>query len=735
MIFINEENKEFHIQNKNASYIINIMENGQLGHLYYGKKIKHRNNFSHFFAKPKYGVGIIAHTEENLAFSLEYYKQEYPSYGSTDFRKPAIKILQKNGSRITNFVYDSYTLIKGKPKLNGLPSSYVMDENEAETLEIKLVDKEINCSLYLTYTTYNKRGVFTRNARVENNGNDEIELENIMSMSIDFPDYDFDMIHLSGAWGRERFVKERSLEKGIQYIDSTRGTSSAHNNPFVALKRKNTDEMQGEVYGFSLVYSGNFICQVEVDHFDVSRVTVGINHFDFSWKLGENEIFQTPEAIMVYSNEGMNGMSDIFHRLTRERIVRGKHQYEERPVLINNWEATYFYFDENKLLDIVKEASKLGFELFVLDDGWFGNRNDDKTSLGDWFVNENKLVDGLKGLSKKIEKENMKFGIWVEMEMISKQSRLYEKNPNWVLGVENRKLSQGRNQYILDLTNKEVRDYIIKCLSEIIEEGNISYIKWDMNRNMTEIPYKTSVHEYMLGLYEILEEIISKYPDVLFESCASGGGRFDLGMIHYMPQVWTSDNTDSIDRLKIQYGTSYVYPLITTGAHVSEIPNHQTARITPMDTRNNVAYFGNFGYELDITKYSVEKKEQIKSYISFYKENRKLFQFGKFIRLKSPFKSNNVAWMVISKNKDEAIVGYYEILADTNPGYNKKIKLYGLDENTLYNVNYNDRMYEACGDELMNVGVVFDQPDRYYSYNTETLDFSSKIIKIIKINN
>lgn len=730
MIYINEKNREFHLQNKNSSYIFYVMENGQLGQLYYGKKIKHRDDFSHFFKKPKYGVGIIAHTKENPAFSLEYYKQEYPSYGTSDFRKPAIKLLQKNASRISNFTYDSHKIIEGKPKLNGLPSSYVEDNKESITLEIKLVDKTINCNLFLSYTTFCEREVFARNARLENMGEEEIIIENLMSLSIDFPDYDYEMLHLSGAWGRERHIKERTLEKGVQYIDSTRGASSAQQNPFMAIKRKNTTENQGEVYGFSLVYSGNFIAQAEVDHFDVTRITMGINPFDFSWTLNKGESFQSPEAIMVYSQEGLNGMSQSFHRLLRERIARGFWRDRERPVLINNWEATYFDFDEEKLVAIAKEASKLGFELFVLDDGWFGERNGDNSSLGDWFVNKKKLPNGLEGLSKKIQEENMKLGLWFEPEMISENSWLFRKNPSWLLGVGNRNLSLGRNQYILDLTKEEVRAYIVEELSKRLKEGNISYVKWDMNRNMTEIPSKESAHKYILGLYEILESLTSKFPQVLFESCASGGGRFDLGMLYYMPQTWASDNTDAIDRLKIQYGTSLVFPPVTMGAHVSDIPNHQTARSTSLDIRNKVAYFGNFGYELDITKYTQESKEEVRNFVNFYKENRKLLQFGHFIRLQSPFTSNYCAWMTVSKDKSEAIVGYYEILGDTNSEYNKKIKLFGLEENYLYSVN---NEYEAYGDELMNMGIVFEQPDRYYSYHAKSRDFTSKIFKIKKI--
>ena len=532
-------------------------------------------------------------------------------------------------------------------------------------------------------------------------------------------------------WGRERHIKTRNLEKGCQYIDSTRGSSSAHQNPFVALKRKNTNEHSGEVFGFSLVYSGNFLAHIEVDHFDSSRVTMGINPFDFSWELNKDDIFQSPEAIMVYSDNGLNDMSHEYHSLFRERLVRGIWRDKERPILINNWEATYFDFNEDKLMKIVEESSKLGFELFVLDDGWFGERNGDDSSLGDWFVNKKKLPNGLSGLQEKISKYNMKFGLWFEPEMISEKSELFKKNPHWVLGVKDRTLSLGRNQYVLDLSLEEVQSYIIEIVGERIKEGKISYIKWDMNRNMTEITDKSKAHKYILGLYKILEILTANFPEVLFESCASGGNRFDPGMLYYMQQTWTSDDTDAIERLKIQYGTSIVYPTITMGAHVSDVANHQTARITSLDIRNKVAFFGNFGYELDISKFSDSQKLEVKQNLEYFKENRKLFQFGDFIRLSSPFESNFVSWMTVSSDKSEAIIGYYEILADTNPTYNKKIKLKGLNEDFLYKINDE---YEAYGDELMNMGIVFDQPHRYYSSDSQSLDFHGKLFKLTKIN-
>ena len=730
MIHINKENREFHLQGLNVSYIFNVMKNEQLGNLYFGKKIRHRDNFKHFFYQPEVGIGIIAHHEDDPGFSLEYYKQEYPSYGTTDFRKPAFELESEDGSRVSDFVYKGYRVYKGKEKLAGLPSTYVESEDEATTLEIELKDEVLNCKLYLTYTVYENRDVITRNARFVNHGIEKIDINRAMSFALDLPDYNYEMIHLSGAWARERFIKTRKLEVGSQYIDSTRGASSAHQNPFVILKRPNTNEDAGECIGFSLVYSGNFLAHVEVDHFDATRVTMGINPFDFKWELKPGESFITPEGIIVYSESGMNDMSKTFHKLFRERVARGEWRDKERPILVNNWEATYFDFDEDKIVSMASKAKDLGFELFVLDDGWFGKRNDDKTSLGDWFPNLDKLPNGIKGLGERVVNEGIRFGLWFEPEMISKNSKLYEEHPDWILGVKDRRLSMGRNQYILDLSKPEVRKYIVDILSERFSEAPISYVKWDMNRNMTEVTYRDLPHKYILGLYEILEELTTKFPHILFESCASGGGRFDAGMLHYMPQVWTSDDTDAIVRLNIQHGTSLAYPLISMGAHVSDIPNHQTARKTSLECRNHVAAFGNFGYELDLLKFDESTEESVKKHLEFYKENRRLIQFGDFYRLESPFEGNSAAWIVVDKEREEALVGHFTILASPNPGYNAKVILKGLNPDKKYSVNGE---FEAYGDELMNVGIVFPQPDRYFSKDSETQDFKSKVFKLKEV--
>ncbi|MDQ0199450.1 alpha-galactosidase [Neobacillus ginsengisoli] len=731
-IFFNKESNEFHLQSKNTSYIFTILKNNQLGHLYYGKKLRHRESFSHLYtSEAKSNVACVF--EGDLTFSLDTSKQEFPAYGTTDFREPAFQILQENGSRITNFVYKGHHIFKGKPKLEGLPATYVERAHEAATVEISLVDELLDAEIILQYTIYEQLNVITRTAKFMNRGNEPLNLTRAMSACVDFVDSDFEMVHLSGSWARERHVKTRLLETGIQSISSTRG-ASGQQNPFIALKRPGTNEHQGEVYGFSLVYSGNFLAQVEVDQYDVARLTMGINPFDFNWLLENGQTFQTPEVVMVYSEKGLNDMSQTYHTLYRTRLARGKWRDRERPVLINNWEGTYFDFNEEKILEMASASKELGAELFVLDDGWFGRRDDDTTSLGDWFVDERKLPNGITGLVEKIKELGLEFGLWFEPEMVSKVSELYKNHPDWIIHVPNRMSSHGRNQYVLDFSRNDVVDYIHGLMAKILRDAPISYVKWDMNRYMTEIgSAKLSVdrqrevaHRYILGVYDLYERLTTEFPEILFESCASGGCRFDPGMLYYAPQAWTSDDTDAIERLKIQYGTTFVYPLSSIGAHVSAIPNHQVGRITSIDTRANVAYFGAFGYELDVTKMTEQEKESVLKQIAFYKENRKLLQKGTFFRLQSPFENegNVTSWMVVSEDQKEAIAGRYQVLGKPNAGY-KRLLLKGLNEEHKYEIEG-----MACsfyGDELMNAGIQLDQA---VSGSLQWGDFTSQIFKL-----
>ena len=565
--------------------------------------------------------------------------------------------------------------------------------------------------LELLYTIFDRDGVIARSARFVNEGTRPVHLLSAMSMSLDLPDCDYVWMQLSGAWARERHIKNRRLEQGIQAIDSRRGNSSHEQNPFLVLKRPGTSETQGEAVGFSLIYSGNFQIQAEVDTHDVTRITAGINPEGFDWKLDACESFQTPEAVMVYTEHGLNGMSQAYHRLYRSRLARGYWRDRVRPILNNNWEATYFDFTEERLLEIAAKAKECGVELFVLDDGWFGERNSELAGLGDWIANPERLPEGISGLSRKIEALGMKFGLWFEPEMVNKDSDLFREHPDWILQTPDRSVSHGRYQYVLDFSRREVVDRIHEMMRKILSESRISYIKWDMNRSITEC-YSAALpadrqgevfHRYILGVYDLYDRLTREFPEVLFESCASGGGRFDPGMLYYAPQGWASDDSDAIERLKIQYGTSMCYPISSIGSHVSVIPNHQVYRRTPLHTRANVAYFGTFGYELDLNKLTEEEIGQVKEQIAFMKEYREIIQYGTFYRLVSPFEKNETVWMVVSEDQNTALVGWYRVLNGVNMPYSR-VKLQGLRPDVIYENEFSHT--EHYGDELMNLGLI-----------------------------
>lgn len=714
-IIFHEKTGVFHLYNQEISYIFCILRNQQLGHIYYGKKVRDREDFRHLIEYARRDMAPCAY-EGDPRFSLEHIKQEYPSYGSGDMRYGAFSIENKKGSKVVDFRYKSHQIYSGKKPLEGLPATYMEQENEGQTLEIVLEDTYLQTEITLSYTIYETFPVITKSAFYRCNHQDGITLHHSMSGCLDLPDKEYEMMALAGAWSREREVHKRELTYGIQGIYSLRGCSSHQHNPFLALQRKDTTEFQGETIGFSLVYSGDFLMQVEVDTCDVTRVIAGIHPNEFEWEMKEGESFQTPELVMAYSDKGRNYLSQVFHKLYRTRLARGIWKEKERPILLNNWEATYFDFHEERILDIAKRAKEVGVELFVLDDGWFGKRNTDTCSLGDWYPNLSKLPSGITGLSQKIEELGMKFGLWIEPEMISKDSDLFRQHPDWILADQERNYCHSRNQYILDYSKEEVVECIYQQLDTVLSKAKISYIKWDMNRSFSEVfsngnskSYQGKVrHKYILGVYSLYERLIKKYPHILFESCASGGARFDPGMLYYAPQTWTSDNTDAIARLKIQYGTSFVYPISSIGSHVSASPNHQVFRDTPMETRANVAYFGTFGYELDITKCTDIELEQMKHHIEFMKRYRKLIQQGVFYRLQSPFEGNVTAWMVVSEDKKEALLGYYRVL---QPSHAKLERIYakGLLEDECYEVKEcfggQIDLGEKYGDECMNIGI------------------------------
>lgn len=738
-IIYNEKTREFHLYNQEISYIIKILDNDQPGQLYYGKRLTHREDFSHLFEYAMRDMSPYAF-EENSTFSLENIKQEYPTFGCGDMRFPAYEIERENGSHVVEFVYKEHKIYNGKPKLEGLPATYVESDDEAQTLELVLEDTSINTRIVLLYTIYEAFPVIARSVRFECDSDEKITLLSAMSACVDLPDKDYEMIDLAGVWARERHVRRHKLDYGIQSIYSMRGCSSYQFNPFLALARENADEFQGQVYGFSLVYSGNFLAQTEVDNYDTARVLMGIHPNGFKWTLGKGESFQTPEMVMVYSEAGLNGMSQTFHKLYRTRLARGTWRDKVRPILINSWEAFYFDFDAPKLLGLADAAADLGMELFVLDDGWFGKRDDSTSSLGDWHPNEEKLKGTLKELAEKINAKGLKFGLWIEPEMTNKDSDLYRAHPDWLLAEQGKRICHSRTQYVLDFSKKEVREYIGDMLENLLAEVPVSYIKWDMNRTFSEVfsngndrEYQGKVcHKYILGVYELYERLTSRFPHVLFESCASGGARFDPGMLYYAPQGWTSDDTDAIERLKIQYGTSMVYPVSCMGSHVSASPNHQTNRVTPLETRADVAYFGTFGYELDLLKLGEEDKAEIRRQIAFMKEKRDLIQKGTFYRLKSPFEGNETAWMIVSEDQKKALVGYYRVMQPVNVGF-KRLKLKGLKEDTCYKVS--GYAYDCYGDELMQVGMILsDSASGVWKKGVNDKgDFQAEVFEIVAV--
>lgn len=733
-IIFHKELKEFHLYNKEISYIIHILPNGHVGNLYFGKKIDPYKTYNHLFEGIYRPLAAYVYEGDNK-FSLQNTRQEYPTFGLSDFRKGAFLIKQENGSEISDFKYESHKIIEGKLKLKGLPQTYVENKEDATTLEITLLDEVIKSKLKLYFTIFEDRAVITRSASFLNLSNKSINIEKAMSFNLDLPDSNYNMIQLNGAWGRERHVYDRSIKEGTQGFYSLKGASSAEFNPFLALRRSNTDEFSGEVIGFSLVYSGNFMAEIDVDTYNQTRIMMGIHPDRFSWPLNLNEEFYTPEVVIVYSDKGLNYMSQVYHSLYRECLMRGKWENSVRPILLNSWEALSFSIDEEKIKELATNASKLGVELFVLDDGWFGKRNNDNAGLGDWTVNKEKFPNGLNEIIEYINKLGMDFGIWIEPEMVNKESELYRSHPDWIIHDPNRKPSHTRNQYTLDFSRDEVVDHIYNQIEKLLSDYNISYVKWDMNRYITECYSKdkganlqgTVYHKYILNVYKLYDKLTTRFPDILFESCSSGGARFDPGMLYYAPQTWTSDNTDAMERIKIQYGSSLVYPLISMGSHVSESPNQQVFRETALETRANVAYFGNLGYELDVNKLWDVEKEEIKKQIQFYKENREVFQFGEFYRIKNPYNNNISAWMVKSNDEKTIILGCYKLLNHANEG-KERVKLFGLDKDGDYKLSYPYEK-EFKGDELMNVGISMN--DDYFCNSGN--DFSSVLYLLRKI--
>ena len=712
-----QESTSFHLRSRETSYVIGLEGGKHIASRYWGRPLRAwRGGAVRPDVERPFGPSA---DPGRPAFSLDTLPREYPSFGNGDFRSPAVQVLQEDGSSISDLAYRSYRILEGKPPLPGLPSTYVESASEAATLEIELFDELVGLEAVLSYTAFSCYDAITRSVRFRNLGCGPLRLERALSASVDLPRCDFDLLHLSGDWAREREPVRRRLAPGIQSVESRRGASSHQHNPFIALMDPRADEDSGEVFAMSLVYSGNFLAQAEVDRLGCTRLAIGINPFEFSWLLEPGESFQTPEAVLVRSSEGLDGMSLRFHELYRSRLCRGRHRDEPRPILVNNWEATYFSFDDRRILALGELAQGLGIELLVLDDGWFGRRDDDRRSLGDWEVDRRKLPLGLGDLARRLGERGLKFGLWVEPEMVSPDSELYRAHPDWCLHVAGRPRTESRHQLVLDMGRAEVRRHVVDAISAALRSAPIAYVKWDMNRHMTEVSsaglppgrQKETSHRYILGLYETMEEITRAFPDLLFEGCSGGGGRFDPGILAYMPQAWTSDNTDAVSRLRIQYGTSLVYPPVAMGAHVSAVPNHQVGRSSPLEFRGDVAMSGNLGYELDLGALDPEGRAEVARQVAFYKGVRSLVQFGDFHRILSPFEGDDASWIFVSRNRSEAWAVFFRVRALPNAP-SPILRLKGLDRDADYRVatcGPSDRAARVLGgDELMDAGIAFE---------------------------
>lgn len=687
-----EANRIFELDTRNTSYRIGIVdEEGFVGHIYYGQKIRPQK-CDQFLRTCEAPFVPSKNNRERCSF-MDTFPTEYSGNGIGDYRESCIAVKTANGSRTVDLKFVDYDIVNGKPGISGLPASFAGEE-EVQTLVVHMMDGGCGIDVDLIYSVFEDEDVITRSVSVKNAGDKDVRLTKVYSACIDMDDEDFEMLTLHGSWARERQIERRPIAYGKQSVSSLRGESSHQDHPFMAWMTKGTDQTTGDVYGMHFVYSGNFIAQIEKSQFDSIRAVMGIHSEGFEWWLTPGETFTAPEVVLTYSHDGLGQMTRNLHDFYRCHMIRSRYLHQKRPVLINNWEATYFDFTREKLIAIAQKAKECGVELFVLDDGWFGARTTDHAGLGDWVANSDRLPDGITGIAEDIEKVGLKFGLWFEPEMTNKDSDLYREHPDWILSVPGRHDSHGRFQYVLDFSRKEVIDRIYEMMAKILSTAKVSYVKWDMNRSITEC-YSAALpadrqgevfHRYILGVYDLYERLTSTFPHVLFESCASGGGRFDPGILYYAPQGWTSDDTDAIERVKIQYGTSMCYPISSMGSHVSVVPNHQTRRETPLKTRANAAYFGTFGYELDLNKLTAEEIEEVKEQVKFMKAYREVIQYGTFYRLASPFDDEECGWMVVSDDKKTAIVAWFRTLYTPNKCFTR-MKLHGLDPDAIYSCN------------------------------------------------
>lgn len=692
-VYADRESRVFTLQTKNTTYQMKADDKDVFLHTYYGEKTDNSDKSylircaDRGFSGNPYEVGTF-----DRSYSLDMLPQEYSCFGTGDYRISALRVRQADGSRAAELRYAGCETRKGKYAIPGLPAAYGAQE-EADTLEVILKDEACGIEVRLLYGVFEKKDVITRAVRITNRSERPVVLEKAASLCLDWQQGEFDWLTFYGRHAMERNVQRTGIAHGVQSVGSVRGASSHHYNPFAVLCEKGTDETKGLCYGFSFMYSGEFLIEAEKDQADQTRFVCGIHPDDFDWTLNPGESFDTPEVLMSCSAEGFGGMSRNLHDLIRENVCRGEWKHKRRPILINNWEGTYFDFTGDKLVSIAEEAAKLGVELFVMDDGWFGKRDSDNSGLGDWYPNEEKLGCTLKELGERIEALGMKFGIWFEPECISEDSDLYRAHPDWAVQIPGRKPNLSRNQLILDFSREDVQEYIIERLSAVLDSAPISYVKWDFNRsicdkfsaNLSAGRQGEMAHRFVLGLYRVLEELLERYPHLLLEGCSGGGGRFDTGMLYYSPQIWCSDDTDAIERLQIQYGTSFAYPVNTMGAHVSAVPNHQTGRVTPIATRACVAMAGTFGYELDVNKMTDEEKEAVKRQIQIFKEQYDLISYGDYYRLTDVQKSSCAVWETVAKDGSEALVSAVWQHVQATPAF-LNVKVRGLCEDGMYRV-------------------------------------------------
>ena len=714
-IIYNPNKRIFTLHTKHSTYQMQVDSLGYLLHLYYGAKNNSSMEYVLTYADRGFSGNPYA-AGADRTYSLDALPQEFPTLGTGDYRNIALDIKNSRGIESTNLLYKKHEIRKGKYALPGLPAVWA-DEAEAQTLEIVLADENAGMEVHLLYGVLEEVDVITRSAVIRNIGTETVTIEKAAAACLDFVSGNYDVIRFYGKHAFERNVERTVLGHGTIAFGSRRGTSSHQYNPAVILAEQGTTEEAGNCYGMLMVYSGNFFCEAERDQYNQTRLLMGLNDELFSYPLAAGDTFTVPEVILSYSQNGLSALSQQYHNCIRNHVCRSKYVHMSRPVLINSWEAAYFDFTGESIVNLAKEAASLGIDMVVMDDGWFGKRDDDNSSLGDWYVNEKKLGGSLSELIRRVHEQGVKFGIWIEPEMVNEDSDLYRAHPDWAIQIPGRKPIRSRNQLLLDFSRKEVRDQVFEQICAVLDQGEIDYVKWDMNRSMADVYAGNLTYDYVLGVYDFMERLTSRYPDMLLEGCSGGGGRFDAGMLYYSPQIWCSDNTDAINRTRIQYGTSFFYPVSAVGAHVSAVPNHQTGRVTSFHTRGVTAMAGTFGYELNPALLSDEEKQQVREQIASYKKYERLINEGTYWRLSDPIHDEIAAWMSVSKEQDRALVSVVRLMAEANQAA-VYVRLRGLKPKAVYLEEYSGKQYSGAA--LMHTGIVLP----FFTHEYEAYQFS-----------